>query len=120
MAEHNILGKKGEDKAVAYLETKGYRIVERNWTFHGYEIDIIAEDEDFIVFTEVKTRATDEWGNPEDAIGRQRMRRMINSASHYLKINWIDKPARFDIISIIWNEGKAELEHFENAFMAFL
>jgi putative endonuclease len=45
---------------------------------------------------------------------------MINSASHYLKINCIDKPARFDIIAIVWNEDKPVLEHFEDAFMAFL
>lgn len=120
MAEHNELGWKGEDKAVAYLETNGYRIVERNWKFKGYEIDIIAEDKEYIIFTEVKTRATNDWGNPEDAVGRQRMRRIINSASHYLKINSIDKPARFDIISIIWSEGKPELCHFEDAFRAFL
>lgn len=120
MADHNVLGSKGEDKAVTYLEAKGYWIVERNWTFHGYEIDIIAENSDFIVFTEVKTRATNEWGNPEDAVGKQRMRRMINSASHYLKINRIDKSARFDIISIIWNGVETEFKHFEDAFMAFL
>src|SRR5690554_6350719 len=120
MADHNILGRKGEDKAVDYLEIKGYKIVERNWTFRGYEIDIIAEDSEFIIFTEVKTRSTNDWGNPEDAVDRQRMRRMINSASHYLKINRIDKPARFDIIAIVWNEGKPVLEHFEDAFMAFL
>lgn len=120
MADHNDLGNKGEDKAVAFLKSKGYRIIERNWTFHGYEIDIIAEDSEFIIFTEVKTRATDVWGNPEDAVSRQRMRRMINSASHYLKINCIDKPARFDIIAIVWNEDKPVLEHFEDAFMAFL
>lgn len=120
MAEHNELGSKGEDKAVAYLKSNGYEIVERNWRFKGYEIDIIAEDKEQIIFTEVKTRATNEWGNPEDAVGRQRMRRIINSASHYLKINRIDKPVRFDIISIIWNEGKSELFHIEDAFRAFL
>ncbi len=120
MADHNVLGRKGEDKAVAYLESIEYKIVERNWTFHGYEIDIIAEYKGFIIFIEVKTRATNNWGNPEDAVDKHRMRRMINSASHYLKINKIDKPTRFDIISITWNQGKAELEHFEDAFMAFL
>jgi hypothetical protein len=51
MADHNDLGNKGEDKAVAFLKSKGYRIIERNWTFHGYEIDIIAEDSEFIIFT---------------------------------------------------------------------
>lgn len=120
MAEHNELGRKGEVAAVSYLEKKGIGIIERNWRFHGYEVDIIAEDEEFIIFVEVKTRATSEWGDPVESVGRQRMRRMINSASHYLKLNQIDKPARFDIIAIVWNRESFELEHFEDAFMSFL
>ena len=120
MAEHNELGRRGEEAAVKYFEKKGCRIIERNWTFHGYEVDIIAEDDEFIIFAEVKTRATSDWGNPEESVGRQRMRRMINSASHYLKLNQIDKPARFDIIAIVWNREDFELEHFEDAFMSFL
>ena len=94
MADHNVLGRKGEDKAVAYLESIEYKIVERNWTFHGYEIDIIAEYKGFIIFIEVKTRATNNWGNPEDAVDKHRMRRMIYWASHYLKINNIDDPTQ--------------------------
>ncbi len=120
MAEHNILGIKGEEKAESFLKSLGHRVVERNWTLHGYEIDIISVDKEFVVFTEVKTRESANWGNPEEAVGKQRMRRMINAASQYLKINQIDLPARFDVVSIVWNNGKYELEHFEDAFMAFL
>ena len=56
MAGHNELGKKGEDAAVRYLRQKGYEILERNWVYERYEIDIIARDEEFIVFAEVKSR----------------------------------------------------------------
>lgn len=119
MAEHNILGIKGEEKAESFLKSLGHQIVERNWTLNGYEIDIISVVDEFIVFTEVKTRGSAHWGNPEEAVGKQRMRRMINAASQYLKINQIDLPARFDIISIVWNNRKCDLEHFEDAFMAF-
>ncbi len=120
MAEHNLLGTKGEDLAVEYLKDKGHHVIERNWRFSGYEIDVISEDEEFIVFVEVKTRSSSHWGNPEDAIGKHRMRRMINGASNYLKLNSIDKPARFDIVAIVVSEGEKEIEHFEDAFLAFL
>lgn len=120
MAEHNLLGEKGEDLAVDFLKGKGHQIIERNWRFSGYEIDIITEVDEFIVFVEVKTRSSSEWGNPEDAIGKQRMRRMINGASNYLKLNCIDKPARFDVVSIVMYNKEKEIEYFEDAFLAFL
>ncbi len=120
MAEHNLLGIKGEDLAVEYLKDKGHKIIERNWRFSGYEVDIISEHQEFIVFVEVKTRSTSHWGNPEEAIGKQRMRRMINGASNYLKLNNIDRPARFDIVAIIVSGEEKEIEYFEDAFLAFL
>ena len=120
MAKHNLLGTKGEDLAVEYLKDKGHNIIERNWRLSGYEIDIISEHQEFIVFVEVKTRSTSQWGNPEEAIGKQRMRRMINGASNYLKLNNIDKPARFDVVAIIASGEEKEIEYFEDAFLAFL
>lgn len=120
MAKHNLLGAKGEDLAAEYLRDKGHIIIERNWRFSGYEVDIISEDHEFIVFVEVKTRSTSHWGNPEEAIGKQRMRRMINGASNYLKLNNIDRPARFDIVAIIIDGEEKEIEYFEDAFLAFL
>ena len=120
MAKHNLLGMKGEDLAVVYLRKKGHKIIERNWRLGGYEIDIITEHDEFIVFVEVKTRSTSHWGNPEEDISKQRMRRMINGASNYLKLNNIDKPTRFDVVAIIMGDKEKEIEYFEDAFMAFL
>jgi putative endonuclease len=120
MANHNELGRKGEEAAVIYLKAKGHRIVERNWSSYGYEIDIVSEHEGFIVFVEVKTRASSAWGTPEDAVRKRRMRRMIRAASHYLKRNRIDKPVRFDIIALLWNKRQLEIEHIEDAFVPFL
>ncbi|MDD2328314.1 MAG: YraN family protein [bacterium] len=119
MAQHNELGRKGERAAVNYLESKGHHILEQNWRLHGYEIDIITTHGGYIVFVEVKTRASDQWGDPESFVGIQRMRRMIRAAHHYLLREQIDLPARFDIVSIIWEEEHCELEHIEDAFMAF-
>lgn len=119
MAEHNILGWKGEEAAVNYLESKGHRVLERNWRSRGYEIDIISMDAGFIVFVEVKTRTSSAWGYPEEFIGKQRVRRMIRAASHYLKMHRVDHPARFDIVAVVWNNERFELEHIEDAFLSF-
>ncbi|MFZ6037521.1 MAG: YraN family protein [Bacteroidota bacterium] len=120
MAQHNELGKMGEEAAARLMLEKGYNIVDRNWTFHGYEIDIVAENEAFIVFLEVKTRTSVQWGNPEDFVSTARQRRMVEAADHYLIEHAIDKPARFDIVGVVWNRGKFEIEHIEDAFLPFL
>lgn len=117
MAEHNELGQKGEDLATDYLKKRDYRIIERNWRLHGYEIDIIAEDKEFIVFVEVKTRSSLLWGNPEDFVDRTRQNRMVKAADFYLKMKAIDKPARFDIIGAIWDGQSMKLDHIEDAFL---
>lgn len=117
MAQHNELGKRGEEEAARYLKSTGYRIVDRNWTFHGYEIDIVAEIAEFIVFVEVKTRTSVMFGNPEDFVGDARIKRMVSAADHYLIENEIDKPARFDIIGLVWDGKRFALEHIEDAFL---
>ena len=117
MAQHNELGKRGEDAAVRLLQSKKYRILERNWRHSGHEIDIIAEDGDFIVFVEVKTRASVQWGNPEEFVGNARIKRMVQAADYYLKENDEGKPARFDIVGVVWNGKSFELEHIDDAFL---
>ena len=103
MAQHNELGRRGEEEAVNYLKSKNYRILCRNWRFYGYEIDVVAENEEFIVFVEVKTRTSTQWGNPVSYVDMSRMRRMVDAANHSLIEMDIDKPARFDIIGLVWN-----------------
>mgnify|MGYP000903210128 CR=1 FL=1 len=117
MAEHNELGKKGEDEAEQYLRNKGYKILERNWICEKYEIDIIAEGEGFIIFVEVKTRSSRQWGNPEEAISNSKMKRMVTAADYYIINNDIDFPARFDVIAVVWNGSAFEIEHFDDAFL---
>ena len=118
MAEHNILGKQGEDAAAHYLENNGYAIVARNWRYQRIEIDIIAINEDVIVFAEVKTRKTGHWGNPEEAINNNKIKRMVEAADFYVNENDIDLPVRFDVISIIANESGFEMTHIDDAFLS--
>ena len=117
MATHNELGEQGERAAAEFLQSRGYHVIEQNWRFHHYEIDIIAENEAFIVFVEIKTRTSKQWGNPEDFVGKTRMRRMIEAADFYLKDNEIDKDARFDIIGAVWDGRNFQIEHIEDAFL---
>lgn len=118
MAEHNDLGRKGEDAAERYLRQKGYDIIERNWVYVKYEIDIIARNEEYIVFVEVKTRSSNQWGNPEEAVSKGKIKRLVEAADFYLREYDIDQPARFDIIAAIWNGKVFEIEHIDDAFLA--
>lgn len=118
MAEHNELGKHGEDAAVRYLQNNGYEIIERNWFYEKYEIDIIARNEEYIIFAEVKTRSSDCWGNPEDAISKGKIRRIVEVADYYLKIHDIDLPVRFDVIAAVWTGSHFKIDHFDDAFLA--
>ncbi len=120
MAEHNKLGWKGEEAAVHYLVSKGHRVLEKNWKFQGYEIDIISLHSEFIVFTEVKTRSSIEWGYPEESVNKKRMQRMVRAANIYLKLHRVDNPARFDIVAVVWSRGQADIDHIEDAFLPFL
>lgn len=117
MAKHNETGRKGEDIAVEYLEREGYVILERNWRRQHAEIDIIISDKRSLVFVEVKTRRSDVWGLPEDAVSKRKMNQIIKGASLYIEENNIgDLEPRFDIISVILSGSKIEIQHIDDAF----
>ena len=117
MAEHNELGKLGEDLAVQYLTDKGYEILERNWRNIHKEIDIIAKEGDDLVIVEVKARQTDEYGEPDIAVTKRKQRMLIAAANAYILKNNLDVSTRFDIISIVFKNGEPVIEHIEDAFL---
>ncbi|MBS0012012.1 MAG: YraN family protein [Bacteroidales bacterium] len=116
MAESHSLGKNGERLAIKYLKDNGYRILERNWSTGRKEIDIIAEDEEFIIFIEVKTRMADFQLHPRDTVSVPKQRNIIYAAQTYIQRNECDREARFDIISLVFDGRKHELEHIKDAF----
>ena len=116
MAKHNILGKKGEEIATRYISAKGYKILERNWRFSRDEIDIIAKDGETIVIIEVKTRSTDYYGRPEEAVTQRKQEFLIRAAEEYVIQNEIDNELRFDIFSVIIEKDKQTIRHIEDAF----
>ena len=123
MAEHNDLGKWGEDEAALYYEDRGYEILERDWKVGKRDIDLIAltEDKDTLVFVEVKTRQNNDLQEPEEAVYVKKMRNLAIAANAYVKLHGLDMDVRFDIISVIGKCSCVEsIECFEDAFNPLL
>jgi len=115
MLPTTILGQKHENMAIHYLKTQKYKILARNFSCPSGEIDIIAYDKTskYIVFVEVKYRATNLFGRPLEAITRDKQRKIKLSSQTYLKLKgWLDRNYRFDAIEIIDDE----LRHIVNCF----
>ena len=120
MAQHNELGKIGEQLAAAYLSKKGYAILERNYFFDKAEIDIIAQkDSDTLVIVEVKTRNSNYFGDPQDFVKPAKIKLLVKAANEYVISNDLDLEVRFDIIAIIKNNKEEKLEHYRDAFYHF-
>ena len=116
MADHNILGKKGEELAAQFLEKLGYQIIALNWHEKKFEIDIIAQDQNQLVFVEVKTRTTDYFGSPVEAVTPAKQKHLVEGANYYIEKHDIDLECRFDVIAIILNNNQQKIEHFKDAF----
>ncbi len=119
MAQHNELGKKGEQLAVDYLLQKGYAIVERNYRFQKAEVDIIAKKENILAIVEVKTRSTSDFGNPQDFVKPKQIQRLVAAVDDYVNKNDLDVEVRFDIIAIVKQKKGFDIEHLKNAFYHF-
>lgn len=116
MAEHNELGKSGEQLAVEHLKKKGYKILETNWRSGKFEIDVIAQSKDQIIVAEVKTRTSNYLMEPEAAVTKEKRRMLIGAANIYVQRNNIDLEVRFDVISIVISKDEFRLNHLEDAF----
>jgi len=111
------LGKTGEEEAAGLLKRNGYRIIHRNYRTRSGEIDIIARDKDTICFVEVKARRCDRFGLPEEAISAAKKRQISKAALKYLQENdLLDNNARFDVVSILYSQGRPEPELIKDAF----
>lgn len=112
------LGLRGENLAARYLRAHGYRILHQNAVLGRYEVDIIAQDGDTIVFVEVKTRQAAELFMPEDSIGDEKMLHLRRAAEMYASRR--DDPTlyyRFDVVSIVLRPShEPEITLYRNAF----
>jgi putative endonuclease len=119
MADHNELGKKGEELAVEYLEQNGYKILETNWTYQKAEIDIIATKDDIIAIVEVKTRSNLDFGLPQDFVNQKKIQLLIKAVNAYINYREIDFEVRFDIVAIHKKKESFVIEHLIDAFYHF-
>ena len=116
MADHNELGKSGEDHACEYLMGKGFKILEKNWRHHRDEVDLIATHNEQLVIIEVKTRSTLYFGEPQIFVTKKKQAFMIRAANAYIMAHNIHLETRFDIISVIISGNRASIKHIEDAF----
>ena len=113
-------GERGEDWAARHLRRHGYKILVRRFKSRAGEIDIVARHGEWLVFVEVKTRGTDQFGNPSEAVDREKQRHMSKVAMDYLRL--LDNPPvhfRFDIVEVIMPEQARrpdQVRVIENAF----
>lgn len=108
------LGQQGEQIVESYLSDKGYMLLERNFLKRSGEIDLIFQDNDEIVFIEVKTRRTKTFGRPEEAVDGRKIKKIEKTALEWLKKNKkLDSLWRIDIIALEL-EGESKITHFEN------
>ncbi|WP_443945825.1 YraN family protein [Pedobacter sp. AW1-32] len=117
MAQHNELGKKGEEIARLYLENQGYEILDENWVHGKAEIDLIAYIDRKIIFVEVKSRTSSAFGEPEDFVSLAKQKQMEIASLAYIELMDHQNEIRFDIVSILFNkENQYTLKHIEDAF----
>lgn len=110
------IGKNAEQLACNYLKSLGYKIISQNFTIRGGEIDIICKDKEILVFIEVKARFSHEYGLPEESITPWKLKALKKTALFYnQKINWGDKPYRFDLLAIdFWQSNEPRFNLIKN------
>ncbi len=110
-----VKGNKGEQLAVDFLLNIGYTVLDRNFRSGKAEIDIIAKDNNFIVFIEVKSRTVFKNETPRDLLSNSQQKRIIEAAHNYIIDNDINEEARFDFISVTLDQQN-KIEHIKDAF----
>ncbi len=118
---NKITGQCGEDAAAQFLKKKKYKVIERNYKNKIGEIDIIARDKENLIFVEVKTRRSDKFGTPAEAVTYYKKQKIVNTAKVYLAQNPTYLNIRFDIVEIYGSfDGThfnlEQINHFEHVF----
>lgn len=108
-----LLGKRGEKLVEKYLIARGYKLLKRNYRTPFGEADLVMQDGDEIVFVEVKTRTSEEFGAPREAVGKNKRERYFKIANYYAVQMGFEPNARFDVAEVYQGE---RVEYYKNAF----
>ncbi|MHB1421101.1 MAG: YraN family protein [Bacillota bacterium] len=112
-------GRVGEEAAAAFLVTKGYRVLHRNFRCRLGELDIVARHQEYLVFIEVRTRSTSDFGAPQESVDYHKQARLRQLAQFYLsRYGLKEENCRFDVVGVILNHsgGVSRIELWDNAF----
>ena len=121
LSDPHRLGRWGQNRAEKYLRCRGLRTIARNYAFSGGELDLVmAERDGTIVFTEVKTRQSEDYMPAIAAVNQEKRRRIIRTAKCFLRQFKIsERPLRFDIVTVILGrQGKPVIQHYPSAFVS--
>jgi putative endonuclease len=118
MAAKDVLGRRGEDLAVQYLEQRGLLILTRNWRCRHGELDVVATDAQRLVVCEVKTRTGTHFGEPAEAVDQRKAARIRRVTQVWLathQVRWCE--IRFDVLAVtVPAAGPVAVQHYEAAF----
>ncbi|MBS1760428.1 MAG: YraN family protein [Bacteroidetes bacterium] len=118
MAEHNELGKQGEDLAAEWLVQNGYKLLHRNWRYSYHEIDIIATKDKFLHFVEVKARNYYPGSQPEDSVTKKKFKNLQRAADEYLFLNPGYKWIQYDVLAItLFKDKKPEYFLIQDVYL---
>lgn len=116
MSSEMSLGRKGEEVALQFLESRGLRLLERNWRWHHKEIDLIMEGGDAVHFVEVKSLRAPAARQPWEAVTPEKQRNVAMAAEHFIFERHIRKEARLDVVSVLFKDDSFEVEYIPDAF----
>lgn len=114
--ERCLLGKEGEREALEYLLQKGYKLIEKNWRCHHFEIDLIMSDGENVRFIEVRSRTEPFLIEPYLTVDKAKRYRIVSAARSYIVRHKIVAEAKFDIVSIVFAREGYKIEYIPNAF----
>lgn len=111
---NNEIGKLGEEMAEKYLIDKNFKIIDRNFYCKQGEIDIIARDNDELVFVEVKTRTNSKYGSPAEAVHKKKKMHIYKAVKYYIHLYRLeDEDIRFDVIEVYLNNNECTVNHIK-------
>jgi len=117
MSSKHELGAKGQHAAETFLQGKGYHVLARNFRKRFGEIDLVMQDGEYVVFVEVKARASTTHGYPREAVGATKQQRIIKAAVAYVAQHELtNTDIRFDVVEVLIQHGQIFVSHIENAF----
>lgn len=109
-------GTAAEEVALRYLEARGLHLVTRNFRCRGGELDLILRDGEHLVFVEVRSRRSSQFGTPAESVTRSKQLRLLRAAAVYLQRQRLDLPCRFDVVAILHTETEPQIEWIRDAF----